>query len=69
MTRKQLQQLRAGVEAQMRWAVLHGGDHELLELIRIHRDRLSAMIALASQQSPPHTSSPYADRSLSRAIR
>jgi hypothetical protein len=30
MTRQQLEQLREGVEAQIRWAVLHGGDQELL---------------------------------------
>jgi hypothetical protein len=44
MTGKQLKQQREGVEAQMRWAVLHGGDQELLDLLRVESDRLFAMI-------------------------
>jgi hypothetical protein len=44
MTRKQLEQLRERVKAQTRWAVLHGGDQELLDLLRVESDRLSAMI-------------------------
>jgi hypothetical protein len=28
----------------MRWAVRHGGDHELLDLLRVESDRLFAMI-------------------------
>jgi hypothetical protein len=44
MNRKQLEQLREGVEAQMRWAVLHGGDQELLDLLRIESDRLFVTI-------------------------
>jgi hypothetical protein len=44
MTRKQLEQQRERVEAQMRWAVIHGGDQELLDLLRLESDRLFAMI-------------------------
>jgi hypothetical protein len=33
------------VETQMRWAVVHGGDQELLDLLRFESDRLFAMIA------------------------
>jgi Fe-S cluster biogenesis protein NfuA len=44
MNRKQLEQLRECVKAQMRWAVLHGGDQELLDLLRFESDRLLAMI-------------------------
>jgi hypothetical protein len=35
MTRKQLEQQRKFVEAQMRWASLYGGDQELLDLLRV----------------------------------
>jgi hypothetical protein len=44
MNRKLLEQQREGVKAQLRWAVLHGGDQELLDLLRIESDRLLAMI-------------------------
>jgi hypothetical protein len=44
MTRKELEQLREGVEAQLRWALLHDGDQELLELLRVESDRLTAMM-------------------------
>jgi hypothetical protein len=40
MTRRQLEQQRERVEAQMRWAVVHGGDQGLLDLLRLERDRL-----------------------------
>jgi hypothetical protein len=50
MTRQQLEQLREGVEAQMRWAVLHGGDQELLDLLRVESDRLSGMIGQCTQR-------------------
>jgi hypothetical protein len=43
MTRKQLEQQREVVEAQMRWALLYGGDQELLDLLRFESDRLFAM--------------------------
>jgi hypothetical protein len=44
MSRKQLEQQRECVGAQLRWAVLHGGDQELLDLLRVESDRLFAMI-------------------------
>jgi hypothetical protein len=44
MTRKPLEQQRECVEAQLRWAELHGGDQELLDLLRVESDRLFAMI-------------------------
>jgi hypothetical protein len=40
MTRKQLERQLEAVEAQMRWAILHHGDHELLNLLRIESSRL-----------------------------
>jgi hypothetical protein len=43
MTRKQLEQQRECVEAQLRWALLHDGDQELLDLLRVERARLFAM--------------------------
>jgi hypothetical protein len=44
MAREQLEQQRERVKAQMRWAVVHGGDQELLDLLRLESDRLFAMI-------------------------
>jgi hypothetical protein len=44
MTRKQLEEQRECVEAQLRWALLHGGDQELLDLLRVESDRLVAMM-------------------------
>jgi hypothetical protein len=43
MTRTQLEQQREGVEAQMHWAILHRGDQELLDLLRVESDRLGLM--------------------------
>ena len=43
MTRTLLQRQREGVEAQMHWAILHGGDQELLDLLRVESDRLGLM--------------------------
>jgi hypothetical protein len=48
MTRKELEQLREGVEEQLRWALLHDGDQELLELLRLESDRLFAMMGQCS---------------------
>jgi hypothetical protein len=45
MTRKQLEQQSELVGTQMRWALVHGGDQELLDLLRFESDRLFAMIA------------------------
>jgi hypothetical protein len=44
MSRRHLEQLRECVKAQMRWALAHGGDQKLLDLLRIESDRLSVMI-------------------------
>jgi hypothetical protein len=44
MTSKQLVQQREAVKAQIRWATLHEGDEELLNLLRIESDRLSMKI-------------------------
>jgi undecaprenyl pyrophosphate synthase len=43
MTRKLLEQQRECVEAQLRWAVLHGGDQELVDLLRVESGRIFAM--------------------------
>jgi hypothetical protein len=43
MTRTLLEQQREGVEAQMHWAILHDGDQELLDLLRVESDRLGLM--------------------------
>jgi hypothetical protein len=51
MTRKQLEQQRECVESQLRWAVLHGGDQELLDLLRLESDRLFAMIENCPSQA------------------
>jgi hypothetical protein len=58
MTRTQLERQREGVEAQIRWAVLHGGDQELLDLLRIESDRLCVMIGQCHSQvsTAPSTS-------------
>jgi hypothetical protein len=44
MAREQIEQVRESVKAQLRWAMLHDGDQELLELLRFERDRLSLLI-------------------------
>ena len=44
MTRNQLEQHRAGIEAQMRRAILHDGDEELVDLLRSEIERISAEI-------------------------
>jgi hypothetical protein len=40
VTVQQLELLRHGVEAQSRWALVHGGDRELIDLLRDQSDRL-----------------------------
>jgi hypothetical protein len=52
MFRKQLERQREGVEAQMRWALLHGGDQELLDVLRIESERLLAMIKQCPRTAP-----------------
>jgi hypothetical protein len=67
MIRKQLELLRHGVEAQMRWVALHGGDQELLDLLRDESTRLSMMIgqypskrdAASTQQTPRPDGAPH----------
>jgi 3-deoxy-D-arabino-heptulosonate 7-phosphate (DAHP) synthase len=51
MNRNQLEQQCKSVEAQMRWAELHGGDQELLDLLNIERDRLFAVIGQCHSQA------------------
>jgi hypothetical protein len=64
MTRKQLERQLEAVEAQVRWAILHHGDHELLNLLRFESCRLSAKIV------EDRAMSRYADwRNLPRATR
>jgi hypothetical protein len=41
VTGKQLAEQREALKAQIRWAMHHGGDEELLNLLRIESDRLS----------------------------
>jgi hypothetical protein len=49
MTRQKLEMLRDGVEAQKRWALVHGGDQELVDLLRDETKRLSVMIKLSAE--------------------
>jgi hypothetical protein len=44
MTRKQLEEKRDGLEAQMHWAALHRGDQELMDVLRDESGRLSMMM-------------------------
>jgi hypothetical protein len=44
MTRQRLELLWHSLERQIRWAAAHGGDQELLDLLRHESDRLSATI-------------------------
>jgi hypothetical protein len=50
MTRQQLEQKRAGLEAQMRWAALHRGDQELMDVLRDENGRLFSMFASPSPE-------------------
>jgi hypothetical protein len=51
MTRQQLEQKRGGLEAQMRWAALHHGDQELMDVLRDESDRLSGMMGQYSSEA------------------
>jgi hypothetical protein len=42
VTRRQLEVFREDAEAQLSWARRHGADRELLDVLRVHIDRLSA---------------------------
>jgi hypothetical protein len=68
MTKRQFERLRGGVETQLRWALVHGGDQELMDLLRDQSARLSMMIgqypsqadhpAASTQQTPRPDSAP-----------
>jgi hypothetical protein len=53
MDRRQLEVHREHARAQLSWAIRHGGDPELLDLIRFQIDRLSARIMLMAPAPPP----------------
>jgi hypothetical protein len=44
MTRRELEVYREDAKAQLSWAVRHGGTRELLDVLRLHIDRLSGEI-------------------------
>jgi hypothetical protein len=44
MNEQQFLQLRRGVEAQLRWALRHNGDEELLDILCSESQRLSEII-------------------------
>jgi hypothetical protein len=68
MTRKQLERQLEAVEAQMRWAVLHHGDHELLDLLRIESSRLRVKIGQCPDLSFGRAARATADDSAATAI-
>jgi hypothetical protein len=49
MNRRELEQTRDRVEEQLRWAQVHDGDQELLDLLRIESERLSLKITAMSR--------------------
>jgi len=57
MNKEQLEQKRKGVEAQLRWAEIHGGDQELLDLLRCECDRLSVKMGAGCALYPLHVQS------------
>jgi hypothetical protein len=61
MTRQKLEMLRDGVEAQKRWALVHGGDQELVDLLRDETKRLSVMIKLSAPMIGAPRRPPAAD--------
>jgi hypothetical protein len=44
MTRKQLEVYREDAKAKLSWAKRHGGNREVLDVLRLHIDRLSEKI-------------------------
>jgi hypothetical protein len=60
MNRRQLEQKRECVEEQLRWALLHDGDQELLDLLRIESDRLLVNIAQCPDRPIGSIDSPQA---------
>jgi hypothetical protein len=69
MIRKQLERQREGVEAQMRWALLHGGDQELLDLLRIESSRFLAMVKQCPRSAPSQGDSDKRVRRRAGAVR
>jgi hypothetical protein len=49
MNRRELEQTRDRVEEQLRWALVHDGDQELLDLLPIESERLSLKITAMSR--------------------
>jgi len=63
MTRRELEVYREDAKAQLSWAMRHGGTRELLDVLRLHIDRLSEAIeqlSPANQLHSPHTTRRYA---------
>jgi len=44
MNKEELLRLRKSVEAQLRWALRHNGDEELVNILHSESERISAMI-------------------------
>jgi hypothetical protein len=44
MNEDQLLQLRSSIEGQLRWALQHNGDEELVDILRSESERLSEII-------------------------
>jgi Fe-S cluster biogenesis protein NfuA len=65
MTKTQLEQQCEGTEAQIRWAVLHGGDQELLDLLHIENDRLCVMMGQCQSRG---STAPTRSRRISKAL-
>jgi hypothetical protein len=63
MTRRELEVYREDAKAQLSWAMRHGGTRELLDVLRLHIDRLSEAIeqlSPANQLPSPQTTRRYA---------
>jgi hypothetical protein len=63
MTRRELEVYREDARAQLSWAMRHGGTRELLDVLRLHIDRLSDAIeqlSPANELPSPHTTRRYA---------
>jgi hypothetical protein len=52
VTRRQLEVHREDAKAQLSWAKRHGGDRELLDVLRLHIDRLSEKIEQLAAREP-----------------
>ena len=52
MTRRQLEVHLEDAKAQLSWAKRHGGDRELLDVLRLHIDRLSEKIEQLAPREP-----------------